>query len=202
MLIDENMKWESHIRAVENTVSRNIGVISRAKHILDSEHLLLLYHALIQPFLSYALQVWGSTYHTKFNRLIILQKRIVRIIDHAEYLAHTSPLFQKYRILKFVDLTKYVQMNVLHAFLCNRLPLPLSDKIILENPLRPLRAVRDPRHFCVPFTVPNYRKFSLFNSAPDNWNTLVSTKIKNIDDIPRNFVFFKKVIRKLFTDDY
>ena len=201
ILIDENLKWESQIRAVENSVSRNIGIIRRSSHILGSKHLLLLYNALVLSTLTYGIQVWGSTYPTKFAKIVTLQKKIVRIIDHASFLAHTSPLFKKYNLLKFMDLRSVMQIYVAHQFICNTLPPPLADNFILE-PQNLTRAAREPRHFSVPREDPNYRRFSIFFAAPTSWNTHIASKIRNLDDVPRSKSFFKKVTKKLFTDQY
>ena len=48
---DEDLKWSSHIKNVENVISRNIGLIRRAQYMLDSRCLLLLHNALVLPFL-------------------------------------------------------------------------------------------------------------------------------------------------------
>ena len=53
--------------------------------------------------LAYLYLVWG---HAKFslNRITLLQKRPIRILHSAAYMGHTSPLFYRYKVLKFVDL--------------------------------------------------------------------------------------------------
>lgn len=199
--IDEGLKWDNHIRQVENTLSRNIGLIRRAQYILDSCHLLLLYNAFILPFLTYCLQVWGSTYPSKLSRLTILQKKIIRIIDSADHRAHTSPIFKKYKVLKVSDLVKYVHICLLHNFLTNRLPPIVASRFTICQP-NILRAVRTTQHFIVPFAPTNYRKFSLYIAAPATWNKNIANCIPDINDIPLNKSFFKKVVKKLFTDRY
>ena len=201
VLVDEDLRWSSQIRAVENTISRNIGIIRRSAYILSSKHLNLLYNALVLPTLTHCVQIWGSTYHTKFTKIITLQKKMVRIIDHAEFLAHTSPIFKKYNLLKFMDIRIVMQLNVVQQFLCNTLPSPLAVYFVLD-PCNHSRAARAARHFSLPNGLTNYRKFSLFYSAPDLWNSHVATKIRNLDDVPRSKVFFKKVIKKMFIDQY
>ena len=37
---------------------------------------------------------WGPTYPTRLRRLVLLQKRIIRIISNKGFDAHTNPLFQ------------------------------------------------------------------------------------------------------------
>ena len=92
-----------HINKVESIICRNIGLIRRAQYMLDSRCLLLLYNALVLPFLNYCLQIWGNSYTTNLYNLIIAPKKILRIIDHAGYRDHTSPIFKKYQVLKFTD---------------------------------------------------------------------------------------------------
>ena len=200
VIIDENLKWKSHIKTVESTISRNIGLIRRAKHMLDSRCLLLLYNALILPFLNYCLQIWGSSYPSNLANLVIAQKKIMRIIDNAGYRDHTSPIYKKYKVLKLTDLISICHINIMHNYLTNTLPSSIASHFSLCP--QSDRVSRSPQHFNVPFAPTNYRKFSLYIAAPRAWNTLISPKIPNIIDVPLSKSFFKKVSKKIFIDCY
>ena len=63
-----------------------------------------LYYSLIYPYFQYCIIVWGSTYPTNLNRLILLQKRTVRIVNKKPFDAHTDPLFRDLKFLKIVDI--------------------------------------------------------------------------------------------------
>ena len=169
--------------------------------MLDSNYLLLLYNALILPFLNYCLQVWGNSYPSNLLRLVTLQKKIVRIIDHAAFLEHTSPLFKKHKILKVHDLVKISLINVMHNFLTNTLPPVLASNFSTHH-LHRQRSTRVSQHFKVPFAATNYRKFSLFVAAPNAWNKVITCKIPKLEDVPRGKPFFKKVSKKIFIDEY
>ena len=56
--------------------------------------MLSLCYTLAYPYLNYCNIAWCSTYPSNLNRILYPQKRIVRIICEAEYLAHTAPLFR------------------------------------------------------------------------------------------------------------
>ena len=126
-------------------------------------------------------------------------------------LTHTSPLFRHLKILKLPDLFIYQTLLILHDFLTGQLPQVLASKFQLQNSIRPLRT---PAHFCENFTdrddrqaVPNYRlynyhNFRLFCRAPSLWNNTVASRIPNLNDIPVNKAFFKKVLKLLFLDGY
>ena len=40
VIIDENLTWKNHIKVIENKISKNIGVLYRASHLLDFKNLL------------------------------------------------------------------------------------------------------------------------------------------------------------------
>ena len=70
-----------------------------------------IYYSLVYPHLLYSIQVWGSAFDTNINKLIVLQKKTVRMMTFNENpigfrgpSAHTSPLFSELSILKLKDI--------------------------------------------------------------------------------------------------
>ena len=72
-----------------------IGVMARAKYYISSHHLALLYNSSILPNLKYCASIWGTNYSTRIDKLVILQKRALRIIDKKPYHYHTTDLLIK-----------------------------------------------------------------------------------------------------------
>ena len=66
------------------------------------------------PYLSYCCAIWGNTYISRLNNLIVLQKRAIRLIANVPYLAHTAPLLHKYNCLKLEDLVKFHINNIMY----------------------------------------------------------------------------------------
>ena len=152
ILMDENLKWDSHISYISTRISRNIGVMGRTKSFLSSNELLVLYNTLIIPHLNYCAVIWGSAYQSKLRRIIILQKRAVRIIDHKPHLFHTAQLFVKFNILKMPDLVVQQNIVILLAFLNNTLPSLISKLFSRKRPLH----TRASEHFFMPFSRFNF----------------------------------------------
>ena len=98
-LLDQHLSWKYHLNHVATKVSKPIGIISKACFFLSSKSLLSLYYTLVYSYPNYCNIAWCLTYPSKLNRILYLQKRIVRIICGAEYLAHTAPLFRTLNIL-------------------------------------------------------------------------------------------------------
>ena len=104
VILDENLSWKSHISHIAGKISKSVGIIGRSSPCLTKLALKTLYCSLVYPYFQYCIIVWGSTYPTNLNRLILLQKRIVRIVNKKPFDAHTDPLFKDLKFLKFVDI--------------------------------------------------------------------------------------------------
>ena len=122
VLIDYQLNWNCHIQSVQAKVAKSIGAMYRIKHKVDSKILLMIYNTLILPHLSYCCEIWGNTYNTRLNNLILLQKRAIRIVDNAGWREHSSEIFRKYRILKLTDLIEY--QTCIHMYRANLGILP------------------------------------------------------------------------------
>ena len=42
VIINENLTWKNHIEAIENRISKNIGVLYRASHLFDFKNLKII----------------------------------------------------------------------------------------------------------------------------------------------------------------
>ena len=76
VIIDENLTWKNHIEVVENKISKNIGVLYRASHLLDFKDLLKIYFSFIHIYIRYANIAWAKTFKTKLQG--ILKKQNMR----------------------------------------------------------------------------------------------------------------------------
>ena len=100
VILDENLSWKAHISHIAHKISKSIGIIYRSSFYLFKSALRMLYYALVYPYLQYCITVWGLTYPTNLNRLVIPQKRVIRIIDKQGFGVHTSPIFDELKTLK------------------------------------------------------------------------------------------------------
>ena len=57
------------------------GVMFKIKNKVDCIVLCMVYNSLVLPFLSYCCEIWGNTYASRLHELIILQKRVIRVIQ-------------------------------------------------------------------------------------------------------------------------
>lgn len=197
--MDENLKWKTHITKTCNTLRRNIGVIARARFMLNNKTLLLLYNSLILPYLSYNACIWGTNFETNLSKVINLQKRIIRLIDSAEPRATSSPIFKRLNLLKFPDIVNQQKIMILHSFIHGKLPTVFSNLFQLHTSTRFTRRVV---HFQETAAETVYRSFALPLNCPRLWNDTIATQIPDLEDIPFSKSFFKKVTKRLLTSNY
>ena len=102
--LDQNLKFDLHLNNIANKLSKINGVIYRMRENFPSYVLIKLYYSLIEPHLNYCSIIFGNSYQNHLNSIEISQKKCVRTIYGASFLAHTNPIFSKLKILKFKDL--------------------------------------------------------------------------------------------------
>ena len=79
----------------------------RIKHIVNKDSLRFLYTSLIEPRLTYCVEVWGNAYKSNLHPLYVKEKRVIRLLCKTGYLEHTAELFKSLNVLPFYDLVKY-----------------------------------------------------------------------------------------------
>ena len=107
VIVDEKLKFNNHIDHISKKISKSIGIIYKLSQLkMPHKVLKQLYYNLIYSYLNYNVCSYASTYDGHLNKLFLLQKRAVRIINNAPFQAHTDPLFFSNSILKIHDIYK------------------------------------------------------------------------------------------------
>ena len=87
-LLDSNLRWKFRIYNVVLKVSRTVGVVARLRHFVSRSTLLNIYQSLILPYLTYGLAAWGQPAKTHLQKILVLQKRVLRLMHFSEPRAH------------------------------------------------------------------------------------------------------------------
>ena len=78
--LDSGMAFHHHITEMCKSVARQLNVLSRLKHALDSSILLSIYKTFILPYFNYCPVVWMHCTQSDSAKMENLQKRACRII--------------------------------------------------------------------------------------------------------------------------
>ena len=107
LIIQENLKWDSHIKNVAGKIDRLNGILYLTSRSLTQNALKQVYYALVYPNIIYCHSVWGSAGVTALRPVITAQKRTVRILTGTTGNAHTHHLFMNLGLLKYKDINTY-----------------------------------------------------------------------------------------------
>ena len=84
ILIDSTLTWRTHIDNLSSKLSKNIGLLYKIRPYIDTKLMKTLYYSLIYSHLTYGIEVWGSADYIHINRILISQKKIVRLITFCD----------------------------------------------------------------------------------------------------------------------
>ena len=99
VLIDLKLSWTHHITYISTKIGESLGILARLKHFVSSSALLNIYRSLVQPHLSYGIAVWGQAAPTNLEKILILQKRALRLIHFKPLRFHAVSLFKLSNVL-------------------------------------------------------------------------------------------------------
>ena len=126
ILIDNNLSGKYHIDYISSKVSKGIGMLARLRHLVPFATLLNIYRSLIEPYISYGLIAWGQAANIHLNKILILQKRALRLMYFADSKAHSAPLFVHSRILPATMLYYHLVSSMMHDINNHRVPSNIS----------------------------------------------------------------------------
>ena len=107
IIVDNTLSWKYQIDHVCNKISKSFYLIAKARKVLDTNSLIQLYYSFVYSYIQYGTIVWGTANANILNKVIVLQKKIIRMICGLRRREHTSPLFKKHKILKLEDIYKF-----------------------------------------------------------------------------------------------
>ena len=194
--IDNKLTWQTHISQLAIKVSRNLGVLNKAKSVLSTKVLKMLYFSMVHSYLTYGIIIWGNACETKLNRIYILQKRAMRIISHCSYRSSTNSLFIKYNILKVKELYKIQALLFTYKSINNIMPISCMNHIqhVQDNYRYQLRKVSSIRK--LPFRT-NTRQRYIGVSGPRLWESL-----PNYIKLSNSLQLFKTHLQKYYFQQY
>ena len=164
VILDEHISWKPHISHVARK-------ISKSSFFLLKSSLCKLYYSLVYPYLQYCITVWGSTYPSNLKRIILLQKRIIRILNKEPFDAHSDPIFSELKILKFAKIYLYHLGKFMYLYHNNLLPSSFDNLFPRMNQIHKYDTPFS-HLYHIPFCRTNIRKFSTIFQAPKFFNTV------------------------------
>jgi len=133
----------------------------------------MLYHSIVYPHLTYGITLWGSAHQTHKSKLILTQKKLMRIINGSKYDAHSEPIFKKFNILKLDDIYKLYVAKYCHKYFSSMLPSSVSSLFTTVSDIHEHATRRNTCHTLKlhrPRTVTTSQH--IISNGPSVWNAL------------------------------
>ena len=112
-MVDENLTWNDHINILENKLSKNIGLLYRAKPYLDKNTMTTLYFSFFHSYLNYGNIAWASTTKSILRKIASQQRQAVNAIpkhDNQE-ITNSRRFMEENDILNVYTLNLYQVLN-------------------------------------------------------------------------------------------
>ena len=127
VMIDAHLSWKSHIEYTCNKISKCVGVILNARKKLNKSVLLNLYYSFAYPYFGYYNHVWGNTYPSNLNKMVVLQTKHIRIVTCSPYRAHSKPLLVANKVLSVYEINVYIVGIFIYKCCNNGVPDIFND---------------------------------------------------------------------------
>lgn len=175
VVFSETLSWDLQIDKIRNKMNKINGVICKHRYSLPTGVKLVIYNAFLLPAITYCHTVWGTTTKKNILKLLVAQKRTVRLIVNVPWYAHTEHYFEKYHVIK---------VNTLYAFrllVMYKNAISRNNESFISIPQLTRHAtsynVRQRLVWFLPFFRTNYRLQSLCYILPLYLNCLESNNI-------------------------
>ena len=70
--IDNKLTWKAHINYITKKISKGVGILLRLSKELSYNILILIYNTILLPYLTYCCIIWGFTYQTYINKILLI----------------------------------------------------------------------------------------------------------------------------------
>ena len=104
MKIDENLNWKQHIHDIAIKLNRANPLLCNSRNFVNRYILRTIYFAIFDTDINYVNFIWGQNLNV-VSRIVILQKKALRIMNFQSRDTHSSLLFSSNDILKLEDNT-------------------------------------------------------------------------------------------------
>ena len=173
VFLDNKLTWAYHIQYIKNKIAKGIGVICRARRLLNIKTLCTLYHCFVYPYLNYAAEVWADTTDKLLSSVVKLQKKVIRIINHSQRDEHTRPLFVKFNILRLEEIHFYKVALTMFKVFHNDTPMVFTNLFTRNSHVHEYET-RQRLQFHVPIARTNYMKRAISVKGVSIWNKLLN----------------------------
>ena len=107
VILDEKLIWVDHILYIKGKIAKGLGIICKARKLLNAETLHTLYYCFVYPYMNYCIDVLGDRCKSYLEPLVKLQKKVLRIISYSGFNYNVDNVFKKLEIMQIRKIHLY-----------------------------------------------------------------------------------------------
>ena len=130
VIIDEKLTWEPHIDQMCKKLASVCGILSKVRHYLNRNALMLIYNSLVESGLRYGILSWGTASKKQLDRVRVLQNKALRFINFSSIDTTMLPIYAHYKVLPLSKLILHRQVIHMYCFENNLLPTAFNSYCI------------------------------------------------------------------------
>ena len=172
VIIDDKLKFNSHIDNVIKKIAKKFGILCRLKNDLTIASKIQLYKSIISPHLDFCPSILFLANETQISRLQRLQNKIMRLILRCNRFTSSTLMLDALQWLSVKQRIVYLTMVFIFKVVNGMLPRYLCDRIergsdIHRYNTRNANEIRTP-HFltCASQNSLYFKGIQIFNSMP------------------------------------
>ena len=171
--IDANLSWQYYVNDLSIKLNRTNTLLFKMRKYLSLQILRSIYFAIFESYLSYHCLVWAQNC-SNIQRIIILQKKVIRIINFQPRNFHTSPLFKQNSILKFQDKICLENILFISKSLNNLSPSVFNTWFSFSSDQHNYETSSSTQGNLIKlfYKTKRYGKYSITVSAVESWNKI------------------------------
>ena len=124
IILDNKLTWKLHIDDIYNSLMKYVGIFYKLRPILSLSVMKSIYFATVHSKLLYGLELYGNTFPSYLDNLIILNNKILRITQNKKFHTHRYILYQKFSTFPIDLLFKYNLLLFVHKLIYKNMPMP------------------------------------------------------------------------------
>jgi hypothetical protein len=196
VMLDYKLSWKPHVKYISSKLSKNIGILTKAKRYLEFKSLSCLYYSFIYPYIVYCISVWGGANVTTLEPLIKVQKWAVKTILCKPKRTPSFPLFKSMKLLTIQQIYTLQVLIFVYKYKKSELPCIFDNLFISTSNIHGY-STRQEYNFYPPMCKTSLAQSFIRYSGCYNWNSLS----RNTKSFNGSVNTFKKQILKSWFDD-
>jgi hypothetical protein len=106
-IVDNNLRWQQHINFVCKKLAQGTALLRSVYYLYPMWVKRIMYFSYFYSHMSYCIAIWGNAAKVHVNRVVLLQKKAIRLMLGLNYNEHVKPHAVVNCLLMFDDIYRF-----------------------------------------------------------------------------------------------